>query len=53
MDIMKVYRDPSGKVVKELQMTDNTAKTEDFLNNLVRTKKYKRFPCIYWLEYYN
>lgn len=46
MDIMEVYRDPSGKIVKELQMTES-------LNNLVRTKKYKRFSRIYWREYYN
>jgi hypothetical protein len=53
MDIMEVYRDPSGKVVKELQMADNTAKAEDFLNDLTKTKKYKRFLRIYWREYYN
>lgn len=53
MDIMGVYRDPSGKIVKELQMADNTVKMEDFLNNIVRTKKYNRFLRIYWREYYN
>ena len=53
MDIMEVYRDPSGKVVKELQMADNTVKMEDFLNNIAKTKKYKRFLRIYWRGYYN
>lgn len=53
MDIMEVYRDPSGRIVKELQMADNTADAEDFLNNIVKTKKYKRFLRIYWREYYN
>lgn len=53
MDIMEVYRDPSGRIVKELQMADNTAKAEDFLNNLVRTKKYNRFLRIYYRGYYN
>lgn len=53
MDIMEVYRDPSCKIVKELQMADNTVKMADFLNNLIRTKKYKRFLRIYWREYYN
>lgn len=53
MDIMEVYRDSSGKIVKELQMVDNTVKMEDFLNNLAKTKKYKRFLRIYWREYYN
>lgn len=47
MDIMEVYRDPLGKIVKELQMAGNTVQSEGFLNNLVRTKKYKRFLRIY------